>query len=284
VPAPVPIDVPQQGPATQAPTNAAALGPGVHLFKECEVCPVMAVVPAGQAWIGSPPEEAGRSANEGPQQAVAISQPFAVGRSEVTFEEWFACLAEGGCNAHRPGDFGFGTGKYPVIFVSWQDAKAYVAWLSRKTGASYRLLSEAEWEFAARGCAIAACPAAPFWFGRDIAPERANYNWSLSYNGSPKAQRQARTVPADAGAANPFGLLHVHGNVREWVEDCWNDNLVGLPSSAAARTTGDCTRRVVKGGSWADEPRDLRLAKRDWEVATDRQERIGFRVARALSR
>jgi formylglycine-generating enzyme required for sulfatase activity len=255
----------------------------MHLFKECDVCPVMAVIPAGKSLVGSATNEPGRSANEGPQQQIVIRQPFAAGRSEVTFEEWSACLAEGGCNAHKPGDFGFGFGKQPVIFVSWQDAKAYVAWLSRKAGAAYRLLSEAEWEFAARGCAAAACPSTPFWFGHDIAPERANYNWSFSYEGSPKAQRQRRTVPADVGEANPFGLLHVHGNVREWVEDCWNDGLVGMANDGAARATGDCSRRVFKGGAWSDEPRDLRAAKRSWELVTERQEKIGFRVARSLS-
>jgi len=248
------------------------------------VCPVMAVVPPGQSPVGSPPNEPGRSANEGPQRQIVIREPFAVGRSEVTFEEWSACLAEGGCNAHKPGDFGFGAGKRPVIFVSWQDANAYVAWLSRKTGAPYRLLSEAEWEFAARGCATTACRSTAFWFGNDISPDRANYDWSYSYAGSRKAQRQGQTVLADAGEANPFGLLHVHGNVREWVEDCWSESLAGLPGDGASRTTGDCTRRVFKGGAWSDEPRDLRLAKRSWELASERQENIGFRVARTLPR
>jgi formylglycine-generating enzyme required for sulfatase activity len=267
---------------TSAPANTRTLGAGVHLFKECEVCPVMAVVPAGRAVVGSPPNEPGRSANEGPQQRIFIPQAFAVGRSEVTFEEWSACLADGGCNAHRPGDFGFGTGKRPVIFVSWLDAKAFVGWLSRKTGAPYRLLSEAEWEFSARGCATTACRPTAFWFGNDISPDRANYDWSYSYAGSRKAQRQGQTVPADTGEANPFGLLHVHGNVREWVEDCWNESLVGLPDEGVARTIGDCSRHVYRGGSWADEPRDLRSAKRSWEQAGERQEFIGFRVARTL--
>ncbi len=265
-----------------APANADVLGTGLHLFRECERCPVMTVVPAGRTLIGSPINESGHNEHEGPQQEVTIGHAFAAGRSEVTFDEWSACIAEGGCNAYRPGDFDFGTGRHPVIFVSWQDAKAYVEWLSRKTGATYRLLSESEWEFAARGCASGACPSTPFWFGRDIAPDRANYNWNISYLGSPKAQKQARTVLADTGEANPFGLLHVHGNVREWVEDCWNDTLAGLPHDGSARTTGDCSRHVIRGGAWSDEPRDLRSAARSWELTTERQERIGFRVARTL--
>ena len=207
---------------------------------------------------------------------------FAVGRAAVTFDEWNACVAEGGCNAYRPGDYGWGRGKRPVINVSWNDAQAYVKWLSAKTGAPYRLLSEAEREYATRGCTSPACPSTPFWFGAEISPDRANYDWRYSYNGSAKAQATRRTVATDAAAPNPFGLLQVHGNVREWVEDCWNANLSGLPRDGTARTTGDCSGHVLRGGSWADEPKDLRSAKRTWEVTTERQAEIGFRVARTL--
>lgn len=269
---------------TAAPADARTLGSGVHLFKECDLCPVMAVVPAGRSLVGSPAHESGRSANEGPQQAIVVGQPFAVGRSEVSFEEWLACVAEGGCNSYRPGDYGWGYGKRPAINVSWTDAKAYVEWLSRKTGATYRLLSEAEWEYAARGCTSASCASTPFWFGAEIVPTRANYDWRFSYNGSPRALPPRRTVDVDTSEPNAFGLLHVHGNVSEWVEDCWNPTLAGLPADAAARATGDCNSRVVRGGSWADEPKDVRLAKRNWEVAGERRAQIGFRVARALVR
>jgi len=265
-----------------APADASRLGTGVHLFRECETCPVMAVVPAGQAAVGSPDSESGHNPSEAPVQAIAIRQPFAVGRSEVSFEEWLACVAEGGCNAYRPGDYGWGYGKQPVINVSWRDAKAYVEWLSRKTGASYRLLSESEWEYAARGC-TGRCSSAPFWFGTEIEPERANYDWRYSYASSRKAQPPKHTVAIDGSSApNPFGLMHMHGNVSEWVEDCWNPNLVGLPKDGSPRTTGDCNSRVVRGGSWSDEPKDLRSAKRGWEVVGERRAQIGFRVARSL--
>jgi formylglycine-generating enzyme required for sulfatase activity len=266
-----------------APPNGGALGPGVYLFKECDVCPVMAVIPPGPALIGSPDHEAGRKGSEGPQQPVLFARAFAVGQSEVSFDEWFACVAEGGCNAHRPGDYGWGHGKRPVINVSWTDAKSYVEWLSRKTGKPYRLLSEAEWEYAARGCASALCASKPFWFGAEISPARANYDWRYSYNASPKGQPPRRTVAGDSGEANPFGLRHVHGNVREWVEDCWNASLSGLPKDGRARSTGDCNGHVTRGGSWADEPRDLRVAARTWEVSNERRAQIGFRVARSLS-
>jgi formylglycine-generating enzyme required for sulfatase activity len=243
----------------------------------------MAIVPAGQAMIGSPDHELGRNASEGPQQSIVIRQPFAVGRSEVSFDEWLVCVAEGGCNAHRPGDYGWGHGKQPVINVSWSDAKAYVEWLSRKTGKPYRLLSEAEWEYAARGCTSPRCASMPFWFGAEIAPARANYDWRYSYNASPKAQPPRRTAATDASEPNPFGLLHVHGNVREWVEDCWNASLAGLPSDGSARKTGDCNSHVTRGGSWSDEPKDLRAATRSWEVTGERRAQIGFRVARSLT-
>ncbi|HEY6259816.1 MAG TPA: formylglycine-generating enzyme family protein [Xanthobacteraceae bacterium] len=242
----------------------------------------MVTMPAGSFTMGSPASEPQRGADEGPQQEVVIARPFAVGRSEVSFEEWFACVAEGGCNAYRPGDYGWGTGKRPVINVSWTDAKAYVKWLSEKTGATYRLLSESEREYVTRGCTSPACPSTPFWFGNDISPARANYDWRYSYAGSAKAQPRRQTVTTDASQANPFGLLHVHGNVREWVEDCWNPSLAGLPKDGAPRTSGDCSSHVVRGGAWSDEPRDLRSAKRSWEVVGERRAEIGFRVARVL--
>jgi formylglycine-generating enzyme required for sulfatase activity len=264
-----------------SPANEASLKPS-DAFKECETCPEMITVPAGNFVMGSPPAERAREPAEGPQQQVVFRNKFAAGRSAVTFEEWNACVAEGGCSAYRPGDYGWGGGKRPVINVSWNDAQAYVKWLSDKTGAPYRLLSEAEREYVTRGCSSAACPSTPFWFGVEISPTRANYDWRFSYEGSAKAQRTGRTVATDASEANPFGLLHVHGNVREWVEDCWNPNLAGLPRDGAPRTTGDCSSHVVRGGSWADEPKDLRSAKRSWEVASERRAQIGFRVARTL--
>jgi formylglycine-generating enzyme required for sulfatase activity/uncharacterized caspase-like protein len=251
-------------------------------FKECEGCPTMTTMPAGSFTMGSPAGEPQRSSDEGPQQQIVLRRPFAVGRSEVSFEEWSACVAEGGCNAYRPGDYGWGMGKRPVINVSWADAKAYVKWLSEKTGAPYRLLSESEREYVTRGCTSPACPSTPFWFGKEISPARANYDWRYSYDGSAKAQPQRRTVATDASEANPFGLLHVHGNVREWVEDCWNPSLAGLPNDGAPRLTGDCSSHVVRGGAWSDEPKDLRSAKRSWEVVGERRAEIGFRVARTL--
>jgi formylglycine-generating enzyme required for sulfatase activity len=264
-----------------SPDQERALKPSRH-FKECDDCPEMVTAPPGSFLIGSPASEPGRQANEAPQQQIVFAQRFAVGLSTVSFDEWNACVSEGGCNAYRPGDYGWGRGKRPVINVSWDDAKAYVKWLSQKTGAPYRLLSEAEHEYVTRGCTTPTCPSTPFWFGAQISPDRANYDWRYSYNGSPKADPPRRTIATDASVPNPFGLLQVHGNVREWVEDCWNETLAGIPRDGSARLTGDCTSHVLRNGSWKDEPKDLRSAKRSWELANERQAEIGFRVARTL--
>jgi formylglycine-generating enzyme required for sulfatase activity len=264
-----------------APTVGDAV-PGKTFFQECDICPVMAVVPAGSNLVGSPGHESGRSSNESPQQPVVLRVPLAVARSEISFEEYIACVNEGGgCPASLPNDNGWGYGKQPAMNVSWDDAQAYVAWLSKKTRARYRLLSEAEWEYAARGCAKA-CESLPFWFGIEISKDRVNYDSRVAYLGSPKATKRGRTVPVDASEPNPFGLLHVHGNVREWVEDCWAETLAELPRDGQPRTGGDCSRRVVRGGSYDDEPKDVRTAKRFWQVPTDRRSQIGFRVAREL--
>jgi formylglycine-generating enzyme required for sulfatase activity len=269
--------------ASSAPAARSVVPGRVYLFKECDVCPEMAAVPGGTNLIGSPDTERGRDRSEGPQQEIVIAQAFAVGRAEVSFAEWLACVAEGGCNAYRPGDYGWGYGLRPVINVSWTDAQAYVAWLSRKTGATYRLLSEAEWEYAARGCVVA-CNPSPFWFGAEISNARATYDWRYSYEGSPKALAPRQTVEVLNAEPNPFGLLHMHGNVREWVEDCWNSSLIALPRDGSARMSGDCRSHVVRGGSWADAPKDLRSAARSWEVTAERRAQIGFRVARTLAR
>ena len=263
------------------PPKIAANDPGGEVFKECDECPEMVVAPAGKAMLGSPPGESGRQTFEAAPHMVEIAKPFAVGRYAVTFAQWDACYAEGGCGHRRLGDLDFGRGKRPAIFVTWSEAQLYVQWLKRKTGQAYRLLSEAEWEYAARGCKSLKCANAPFWFGA-IKPEVAVYDSRRSYDGSPKADPRLKTEPADSGPPNPFGLYNMLGNVRQWTQDCWNPAPAALASNGAPVLSGDCSARATRGGSWADDPAKLRAAARDYESIDEGSERIGFRIARDL--
>ncbi len=157
-------------------------------FKDCPVCPEMVVVPAGMLTMGSPETEQERLKIEDPLHDVNIPKPFAVGRFTVTFSEWDACVADGGCGGYMPEDQGWGRGDRPVINVNWNDAKAYVAWLSNKTGKAYRLLSEAEREYVTR-----AGTDTPYWWGTSITPDRANYDGNYTYvGGGQKGERWRR--------------------------------------------------------------------------------------------
>jgi formylglycine-generating enzyme required for sulfatase activity len=248
------------------------------VFKECEKCPEMIVVPAGEFNMGSPEDEPDRNKNEGPQHIVQFARQFAVGRFAVTFDEWDACVAGGGCNGYTPNDNGWGRGSRPVIHVSWNDAQAYVAWLSSKTGKTYRLLTEAEREYVAR-----AGTTTPFWFGTTISLEQANFDDKHPYNSSPPGGRRGQTLPVDSFFPNPWGLYQVHGNVWDWVEDCFNDSYVGAPSDGSAWMSGDCGKHVLRGGAWIDQPRFLRSAFRLRDVTSRRYNLQGFRVARPLN-
>ncbi len=241
------------------------------------MCPELVIVPSGRFTLGSPADEPERLANEA-EVGVSISQPFAAGKFAVTFDEWDACVADNGCDRYRPVDPGWGRGNRPVISVSWHDAKAYAAWLSAKTGKAYRLASETEREYMTRAGTVT-----PFWWGASVSTDQANYNGNFSYlGGGAKGQYRLRTLPVDGLSANPWGLHHVHGNVWEWTEDCWNDGNIGNPGDGSARLTGDCTRRVVRGGSFYNIPSWLRSARRHWFSAVMRNPVLGFRVARAL--
>ena len=243
-----------------------------HVFRDCPECPEMVVVPAGSFMMGSPAHQKGRGNDEGPRHRVTIVKPFAVGKYEVTFAEWDTCLAAGGCGGHRPNDVAMGRGRRPVINVSWEDAQAYVQWLSKKTGKRYRLLSEAEWEYAAR-----AGTTTPFHFGSTISTSQANYIGSFAKGGY-----RGKTTPVGSFPANGFGLHDVHGNVFEWMEDCYK-NYTGAPSDGSAWTSTNCRERVLRGGSWNATSGNIRSAFRFWDRSGFRNYAIGFRVARTLS-
>jgi formylglycine-generating enzyme required for sulfatase activity len=231
------------------------------------------VVPAGDFTMGSPPSEMEAEA----QHRVTIAYPFAVSRFSITFDEWNACLKDGGCDAYRPDDQGWGRGRRPVIDVSWDNAKAYVAWLSRKTGQPYRLLSESEWEFAAR-----AGTTTRYFVGDSITPAQANYNGAEEGSGRSAVNRQ-RTLPVGSFKPNAFGLYDMQGNVWVWVEDCWHDDYTaGVPTDGSAWTEGECGGRVMRGGSWEDSDSELRTSARLGEFKGQSSYTDGIRVARGL--
>jgi formylglycine-generating enzyme required for sulfatase activity len=249
------------------------------VFRECEKCPGMMVVPSGNFAMGSPSFEPERFDGEA-QVAVTIAKTFAVGQFPVTFDEWDQCVADGGCDGYKPDDNDWGRGRRPVINVSWDDAQKYVAWISGKTGKTYRLLSDAEREYVTR-----AGTTTPFWWGSSIAPSDANYNGSAKpyRGGGSKGEYRKKTMPVDSFLPNPWGLYDVHGNMSQWTQDCWNESNVGNPGDGSARMTGDCGRRVLRGGSWFFDPRNIRAASRDSSSTDYRYDSISFRVARTLS-
>ena len=255
-----------------------ARSPG-DVFRDCKSCPQMVVVPAGDFMMGSPSSEEDRNDDESPRHRVTISKPFSIGKYEVTFSEWDACVAAGGCRGYRPDDVGWGRGNRPVIDVSWEDAQAFVRWLSSETGQDYRLLTESEWEYAAR-----AGTTGPFHFGSTISTDQANYYGRVVYGSGRKGVFREKTVSVGSFPSNGYGLHDVHGNVWEWVEDCWHASYAGAPKDGGAWTTGgDCADRVLRGGSWIDDPGDLRAALRLWDESGFRIFTIGFRVARTLT-
>jgi formylglycine-generating enzyme required for sulfatase activity len=242
-------------------------------FKDCANCPHMMVVPAGEFTMGSPPAEQQAEA----QHRVTIATPFAVSTFEITFDDWDTCVRDGGCDNVRPNDEGWGRGRHPVIHMSFDLAKNYVTWLSRKTGKPYRLLTEAEWEYAAR-----AGTTTTFAFGDTLSPGSANYNASTDGSGPSEENRQ-KTMPVGTFPPNAFGLHDMHGNVSEWVEDCFhNDYTEKAPTDGSAWIEGNCTGRVLRGGSWEDSDAELRSAARVGEYRYNSSYTDGFRIARSL--
>ena len=238
--------------------------------------PEMVVIPAGEFLMGSPESESERRDSEGPQHKVVIAKPFAMGRYAVTFEEYDRfCKAAG---RQQPDDQGWGRGRRPVINVSWEEAVAYCAWLSQETGATYRLPTEAEWEYAARAGTMTA-----FWWGDDIDTTRANYDGNSTYRNGPKGVCRQQTVPVDTFQPNPFGLYQVYGNVWEWVQDTWHEDYDGASVDGSAwveKGGGPC---VVRGGSWSNGPNRLRGAARGGNHPPNGHLNRGFRLARTFS-
>lgn len=228
--------------------------------------PEMAWIPGGRFLMGCVSAHEYCDAEEFPVHEVRV-ETFELGKYEVTFEEYDRFTAATG--RKRVNDESWGRGRRPVINVSWEDAAAYTRWLSERTGERYRLPTEAEWEYAARAGSVTA-----YSWGNEIGRNRA------SCDGCGSQSDYGETVPVGSFGANLWGLYDMHGNVREWVQDCWNSHYHGAPTDGSARESGDCSLRVLRGGSWADFPMDLRSAYRDWTNPSVRISSIGFRVAR----
>ncbi len=255
--------------AQAAKTKLLGEGKGtlVTVFRDIDAswCLELVVVPRGRFTMGSPSHERGRFNDEGPQHRVDIGYDLAVGRYPITFDEYDRFAQATGQDA--PSDRGWGRGLRPVMKISWQDAQAYVEWLARETRESYRLLSEAEWEYACR-----AGTTTRYWWGNEISPQNANCGRSV-----------AKTTEVGTYPSNSWGLHDMHGDVWEWCEDCWNENYEGAPDDGSAWTSGDCGRRVLRGGAWCVKAVDLRSASRFRYGAVNRSEIIGFRVASTLT-
>ena len=230
--------------------------PAVSTFRDCDVCPEMVAMPMGNFMMGDPDLEDARPVHE-----VTISDPFAVGVYEVATAEWDACLAAGGCRGLVPG---LGRCWQPAI-ANWEDAQAYVRWLSQKTGQLYRLLSESEWEYVAR-----AGTTTKYHTGETITPDQANFG---GYQ---------QTLPVGSFEPNEFGLYDVHGNVREWVQDCWHRNYERAPADGRAWESGSCRSWVTRGGSWRSGPWGSAVRDAEYPSDSHRWNGNGFRVARAL--
>ncbi len=265
LPEPAPVETPTEPPATPAPAAPVAdtrgPAPAASTFRDCDGCPLMLNVAGGTFLMGAPDDELGRKAWEGPQRKVAMA-PYAIGITEVTYEEWDACIADGGCAKYTPKDNGQGRGKQPVVNVSWKDAATYAAWLTKKTGRVYRLPTEAEWEYAGRGGTTT-----PFWWG--------------AMNDPAKAGTGATAQAVDTLAANPLGLVGVTGNVREWVQDCYVNTFAKAPLDGRSVEVAKCAQRVLRGGTYSDPVEGLRIAARSRNDPTKRDTRTGFRIASA---
>lgn len=259
------------------------LAPGSE-FRDCAACPAMIVIPPGQFEMFTPPLPVGRPVDEGYVRTVRIGEPFALGKFEVTFDEWDACVRDGKCRAAD--DAGFGRGKRPVINVSWHEALGYTKWLSKKTGRKYRLPTEAEWEYSARAGAgptryFDLKPAQVCDYG-NVYDQTAKAELDYEWEHLPCKDGFASSAPVGSFKPNAFGVYDMLGNVWEWGEDCAQGRWRGAPADASAWPGGDCSERAYRGGSWLNQaPYYLHPSDR-YKFAGTRHSDLGFRVARDL--
>ncbi len=276
-------DIGEEQVAVSQPADVTPNLSDLDTFEDCEACPVMVILPTGTFTMGSPEGERRRFDNEGPQREVTI-QRFAVGKFEVTLGQFEACRADGACTGPDPreairGPFMRGDNR-PAVLVNAYDAEEYVAWLNTKVvDTPYRLLSEAEWEYAAR-----AGTTTPFSTGEEITSQEANYDGRRTYAGMPAKDGTKLAITSDVGLyeANGFGLHDMHGNAAEWTADCFMNSYAGMPRDGSAVPGRENCSRSVRGGSYNKVPSYVRSAMRGAEPASRRDDEIGFRVAKTL--
>ena len=296
--APIPDLTPLKGqPIEAAPAESTAPQQGEgKVFRDCDSCPELVLVAPARFMMDTGGQDLKQQVHATAPQEVVISEPFAIGRYEITFDDWDACVSAGGCT-NQPSDDGWGRGRRPVIHVSFNDiTEQYLPWLSKVTGHDYRLPTEAEWELASRGGAKGS--------QRQLSDLGSKAEIACSYgNSSDVAAKTSETIWAGVGCndgfvytapvgslkPNSLGIFDMHGNVWEWVSDCWH-----APYSTEEQTdSNNCMFHVLRGGSWASEFRFLpdgiwvgdavayRSAVRGWETSVKERNSIGFRVARS---
>jgi len=246
--------------------------------------PRMILLPMGSVVMGSPESEPGRDGDESRSHTVNINYRLAVSVHEVTWDDYMLCVADGACNGYTPDDAGFGRGDRPVVNLNWNDGYAYLHWLNRKLGIAweradrYTYLTEAEWEYAAFAGTQGAT-FAPYQTGQSIFTDAANFNGMDLLRDSAPGRNLGATTPVGAYPANAWGLHDMHGNVWEWVEDCYRDRHTAVPNDGRAWLEGPCGARVMKGGSYADPMHELRAANRLPVRPEDRSPGFGLRLA-----
>jgi len=266
-------------------TAAEKKEPGT-VFRDCEHCPDMVVLPAGSFMMGTPDDELGRQPDEGPVHKVTFAKPFAISRYQVTAEELDAYIAQTGVviksGDERPGRWcevskpSYPQGpRQPAVCIDWFEVQAYTQWLSKKTGKHYRMVSEAEREYAARAGSIG-----PFPFPFDKEGE-----YQITEHANTYGPRDGYSYSAPVGSypPNAFGVYDMHGNVYEWVADCWHADYVGAPADGSAWLDGEhCETAHMRGNDWGEAPIFSRSGNRNDRPKTIRGDFLGFRVAREL--
>lgn len=256
-------------PVKAASTLASLRRPSRQSFRDCANCPEMIAVPSGKFRMGSTDPRSG--SDERILHDVTIARPFAVGKFPVSFDEWDACVADGACNRYKPDDEHWGRDDRPVINVNWDDAHAFIKWLSDKTGRTYRLLSESEYEYAARGGTTTL-----YYWG--TVPGNGNALCGGCIRPAPAKQ----TMPVGRFAPNPFSLFDMAGNVWEWTQDCYLPSYQGAPADGTAVVVNNCRRHTIRGGAWSGDIGDVRTSDRNDASPDARSADVGFRIARDL--